>query len=182
MRNLKTQGIIIKRRDISEADRIITAYTEDLGKIQIKAKGVRKITSRRSSHIELLNFSELNLYKGNALTLTEVQMIDTFEAIKNDLTKTGFAYHLCELIDGLCPEGQEQKQIFSLFKRTLEKLGEAHSDDILFIVHDFEIELLTLLGYWHKSPEASRTLDTQHFIEQILERRLKSRKIFAKLS
>lgn len=181
MRSLKTHGIIIKRRNMSEADRVITAYTEELGKIQINARGVRKITSRRSSHIELLNLTELNLYKGRSLTLTEVQMIDTFEGIKCDLTKTGFAYHICELIDGLCPEGQEQRQIFSLLKNTLLALGDAEDDKILFIVHDFEIELLTLLGYWHKSPELSKTLDTQYFIEQILERRLKSRKIFSRM-
>src|SRR5258708_113264 len=115
MRSYKTEGIIIKRRNIGEADSLLTVFTLDQGKIQIKAKGVRKITSKRSSHIELLNHTRLHLYKGYASPLlTEVQSIESFSNIKQDLKKVGIAYHICELIDGLCPENQEQRQIFFL--------------------------------------------------------------------
>ena len=62
-RAYKTEAIIIKRRNFGEADRILTILTKNYGKIQVRAPGVRKITSRRSSHIELLNFSSLTLYR-----------------------------------------------------------------------------------------------------------------------
>ena len=45
---------------------------------------------------------------------------------------------------------------------------------------EFEIQLLTILGFWNRE-FATKNLDTQDFIENILERRLKSRRIFAKL-
>lgn len=180
MRNLQTEGIVIKRRNFNEADRIITVLTKDLGKISVKATGVRRITSRRSSHIELLTYSRLSLYKGrNMPVLIEAQMHNSFSQIKDDLSKTGLAYHLCELIDGLCPEDQEQQQIFELFKKTLERLEE--EEDALSLIHEFEIELLIQLGYWHKTHEESKTLDTHYFIENILERKLKSHKIFSRL-
>ena len=57
MRSFKTEGIVIKRRNFNEADRIITVFSKRNGKINIKASGVRKITSRRSPHLELLNYS-----------------------------------------------------------------------------------------------------------------------------
>src|SRR5690349_12925667 len=108
MRNIKSEGIIIKRKNLGEADRLITVITPHLGKLTIKATGVRKITSRRSAHIELLNHAALHLYKGKGMhVLTEVKMIDDHSKIKKDFTKVGFAYHLCELVDGLCPEEQE---------------------------------------------------------------------------
>ena len=62
MRNFKTEGIIIKRRDYGEADRILTVMTREYGKLKIKAKGVRKITSRRSAHIELLNHTVFYIF------------------------------------------------------------------------------------------------------------------------
>lgn len=180
MRTLKTEGIIIKRRNSGEADRFVTIFTKDLGKITVKAQGVRRIASKRSSHIELLNHSVLSLYKGAKYpTLIEVQTIQDFSVIKADLDKVGYAYHICELIDGLCPENQENDAIYLLLKKTIEQLATA--EDMPIFMHGFEVELLTLLGFWYQTAEAARNLDTHNFIEGLLERRLKSHKIFAKL-
>ena len=182
MRSYKTEAIIIKRRNFNESDRIITILTRDMGKLSVKAQGVRKITSRRSSHIELLNHTQISLYKASHIpVLVEAQMINSFAEIKNDLQKTGFAYHMCELIDGLCPEGQEQHGIFTLLKNTLNQLSLVNSDELVFTIHNFEIGLLTQLGFWHDSAQASKDLDTGQFIESILERKLKSNRIFSKL-
>lgn len=180
MQSFKCEGIIIKRKNYSEADRIITVFTKQHGKLQIKASGVRKITSRRSPHIELLNHSFLTLHlsKGYPI-LTEAQSVESFSEIKSDLTKIGLAYHLCELIDGLCPEGQEQEAVFYLFKKTLEQLVKEES--VAVVIHAFEVELLSQLGYWQGQAELSASLDTNSFIENIIERKLKSKGIFAKL-
>ena len=147
MRNIRTEGIIIKRRNFKEADRILTVMTRDFGKIHVKAAGVRKITSRRSAHIELLNHAALHLYKSNNfLVLTEVKMLDDFADIKKDIDKIGFAYHLCELIDGLCPEDQDNSNVFTLLKRTLHKL--THQESLFAIpTKQSEIEDFTLGTY-----------------------------------
>lgn len=224
MRNFRTEGIIIKRRNFGEADRLITVLTRNHGKILVKAAGVRKITSRRSAHIELLNHAILNVYKGNNFPiLTEATMVDDYVAIKTDFNKIGIAYHLCELVDGLCPENQENSNVFSLLKNTLNQLSnqdevmteipvQAASSYLLADIqdytigtygigvsdapqvtklqaqtsqsntlHNFEIELLTELGYWHKQDLLSKNFDTHDMIENILERSLKSKKIFQKL-
>lgn len=180
MRAYKTEGIIIKRKNFGEADRIVTVLTKHQGKIQLKATGVRKITSRRSSHIELLNHSVIYIYKGrgNLSILTEVQTIEDFSSIKDDLVKIGFAYHLCELIDGLCPENQENYAVFSLFSETLKRLSSA--EDLVSVIHEFEVELLTLLGFWPNNRPIENT-NTQYIIENILERRLKSKSFLSKM-
>src|SRR4051812_23196058 len=103
MRTVQVEGIVIKRINYGEADRILTILTRELGKVSIKASGVRKITSRRSPHIELLNYSALTLYTSQKFpVLVEVQSHTNYSEIKSDLNKVGFAYHICELIDGLC--------------------------------------------------------------------------------
>lgn len=182
MRSFKTKGIVIKRHDVHEADRIIVVYTREFGKLRVKARGVRRITSRRAAHIELLNYGQLTLYKGSQTpVLVEAEVLNSFSEIKHNLRKIGFAYHICELIDGLCPEGQEQREVFYLLKNTLNELTLAEDEESIFIIHDFEVELLTLLGFWHKRAEVSMELDTHQFIEDILERKLKSYRIFSKL-
>ena len=51
----KTEAIILRQRKLGEADRILTLYTPALGKLDAKAKGVRKTTSRLSGHLQPLN-------------------------------------------------------------------------------------------------------------------------------
>lgn len=178
LRSFKTEGIIIKRRNFGEADRILTVLTKRFGKIKVKAVGVRRITSRRSPHIELLNFSRLSLHKGHALPiLTEAETIADFSSIKENLTKVGFAYHICELVDGLCPENQENRRAFFLLKDVLSQLAE--EEDIASVVHEFEIELLTILGYYKPSWKV-HSVNTTVFIESILERRLKSKRLLSR--
>lgn len=181
MRTLRVEGIVIKRTNLGEADRILTILTREMGKISVKATGVRRITSRRSPHIELLNYGVLTIYRASKFpVLVEVQSQNTYADIKNDLTKVGFAYHICELIDGLCAENQENYAAFTLTKQVLEKLS-SDDCDIVTTIHDFEVELLTILGFWHQETRRSQ-MNTHAYIENLLERKLKSRRIFGKIS
>lgn len=175
MRNFKEEAIVIKRRNYGEADRMLTIFTKNYGKMSVVAKGVRRITSKRASHIELLNQAVLYIHKGKGMPiLGEAQVVSHFEDIKQDLTKVGFAYHLCELIDGLCPDGQENRTVYSLFLNTLKRLES--ENEIAPVIHEFEIELLSLLGFFSRH-QPTQQLNTTSFIENILERRLKSRQI-----
>lgn len=179
MKTFTTEGIIIRRRNIGEADRILTIFTKGSGKIKVKAIGVRKINSRRSSHIELLNHSILTLYNGRAMPiLTEAQTVEDFSEVKEDLAKVGFAYHICELLDGLCPENQENSDIFSLLKKALSHLSEYDGKSF---IEEFEKRLLVSLGFYPKA-QFLPNFNTQNFIENILERRLKSRQFISRLT
>ncbi|MSU25824.1 MAG: DNA repair protein RecO [Candidatus Levybacteria bacterium] len=176
VRNFRTEGIIIKRRNIGEADRILTLLTPFNGKIYVKAPGVRKITSRRSSHIEPFTHSLFTLYRGRATPIvTEVQCIEYFILLRENLTKIGSAYYFCELIDGLCAQDQEQLSVFNLLKKSLSHLNM--DGDIESIVHNFEIELLIRLGFYKQSSE-TKNFNASEFIEQLLERRLKTRRMY----
>ncbi|MEK9176642.1 MAG: DNA repair protein RecO, partial [Patescibacteria group bacterium] len=119
MHVFKTEGIVIKRKNFGEADRILTIFTKNNGKITVIAKGVRKISSRRSPHVELLNLTLLTIYNGRMPILTEAETINHFSSLKCDLNKAGQAFYICELVDGLLAEHQENRAVFSLLEKTL---------------------------------------------------------------
>ncbi len=170
MKTFIIEGIVIKRQNIGEADRILTVFAKNYGKMIVKAIGVRKISSKRSSHIEPLNQTIMAIYKGKGMPiLTEITTKENFSGLKEDLTKIGFAYHLCELVDGLCPEGQENNRVYDLLVKVLSDL--CADIDIAERIHIFEVELLTTLGYW---THEHATINTSYAIESILERRLKT--------
>lgn len=180
MRYIKLDGIILKRKSIGEADRILTIFSRQFGKMQIKAKGVRKISSKRASHIEPLNTTVMTIYKGQGVpVLLEVQAGEQFSSLKEDLKKLAFAYHICELIDGLCPENQENEKVFELLCETFNKLSI--EKDAASLIHGFEIELLSLLGYWSQGSIDLTGAKASYFIESILERKLKTRQLLPRL-
>lgn len=173
MRSYKTEAIVIKRKNYGEADRILTVFTKNKGKISIIAKGVRKINSRRSSHIELLNHSVIGIYEGKMPILTEAETLSHYTVLKSDLQKAGMAFYICELVDGLLAEHQENRAVFSLIQNTLSKLE--NEEDCKALIGKFEQELLSLLGFWPR--EVAFIEDSDRFIEDIIERKIKSKRI-----
>lgn len=175
MRLYKTEAIIVRRINFGEADRILTLLTPNYGKIRVRAPGVRKITSRRSSHIELLNLSALTLYRSahsSLPILTEAQTLEEFLSIKKTLRKIGFAYYICELIDTFCAEREENRGIFFLTKNALFRLTSETMGSL--VVSDFEDELLVLSGFL---PRQHKLVDKRTFIESILEKKLITKRL-----
>src|SRR3990167_780870 len=145
MRAFKTEGIVLKRRDFGEADRILVVFTLARGKISVVAKGVRRITSRRAGNVELLNRVSMFLYPGKQLfTLTEATSIDTYQKLKEDLTLSTYAYHIIELVDKMTAENQENRGLYFDFVEVLEKL-EINPRQIW--IRAFEVKILTNLGF-----------------------------------
>ena len=181
MRHYKTEGIVIKRRNAKEADTVITVFTKYNGKISLKASGVRRIHSKRAPHVELLNRSVISFYKSTSggLFLTEVATIQSFSQIKEDLKKIGYAYYICELIDSLCPENQENEFVYSLLVESLQKCSV--QNNLSSIVDLFETTLLSHLGFYPKNYK-SQFFNASLFIEDLLERRLKTKKLLPHFS
>jgi DNA repair protein RecO (recombination protein O) len=170
---LNDVGFVVKRINLGEADRFVTLFTHDNGKIEVLAKGVRKITSKRSSHIELLNLVRFHSVKtAKNFILTEIELLNSFEKRKDTLKQCEVSFLVCELIDTLCPYGQTNKELFS---RVLVFLKSGESDDEALL--QFESDVLSTLGYWNASKKFTTELESRLFIESLIERKIKSRVI-----
>lgn len=145
MRAFKTEGIILKRRDFGEADRILSVFSKHRGKISVMAKGVRRITSRRAGNVELLNRVQMFLYPGKQfLILTEAESLDTYQKLKEDLTLSTYSYHLIELVDKLTAENQESPILYQNLVEVLERLSKNPRQ---LLIRAFEVKILSLMGF-----------------------------------
>lgn len=173
MTYLNDTGFVVKRINLGEADRFVTIFTRNNGKIEVLAKGVRKITSRRSSHIELLNLVRFQSVRtAKNFILTEIELINSFEGRKDTLKQCEVAFLVCELVNALCPYGQTNMELFSLVGKFLQD-GEAHDEALM----QFETEVLATLGYWNVTQKFNTEKDSRTFIESLIERKIKSRVI-----
>lgn len=145
MNGFKAEGVILKRRNFGEADRILTVFSLQKGKISVLAKGVRRITSRRAGNVELLNRVSLYLHQAKTfLILTEAASLNTFQKIKNDLTLSTYAYHIIELVDKLTAENQENRVLYEYLMEVLKRL-EKNPRQIF--IRAFEVKILSVLGF-----------------------------------
>lgn len=142
------EGIILRRHNFGEADRVLSVYTDRYGKISVVARGVRKITSRRAGNIEILNRVKLHLFKAKSYTLTEAESIESFPKIKSNLTLSTYAFHVIEMIDKLTNEDEKSLQVYILLKNTLTLLEQNPRQIFL---RAFEVKLLSLMGFWSVS-------------------------------
>jgi DNA repair protein RecO (recombination protein O) len=142
----RTEAIILRRHDLGEADRLLTLYTPEKGKLRAIAKGVRKPTSRKSGHLELFSHSSLLVAKGRNLdVITQAETIHGYRALREDLDRLTQAHYVAELLDQLTTEGQENKLAFELLVATLQRLCETH--DLYLTTRIYELRLLALEGF-----------------------------------
>lgn len=145
MPSITLEGLILKRADFGEADRMLTILTKPYGKISVIARGVRKITSRRAGNIELLNLCKLGLFKSKGYTLTEAQSIATFPRIKSNLAISTAAFHILELTNKLLVDEDPNPRAYDLIVETLKKLEDNPRQ---LLLRTFEIKFLDLLGFF----------------------------------
>jgi len=145
MSSFKVEGIILKRRNFGEADRILTVFTLQRGKISVLAKGVRRITSRRAGNVELLNRVSMYLYLGKGMPiLTEAESLETYPKLKEDLTLSTYAFHIIELVDKLTAENQENR---ILYQHLVELLNRLSANPRQILIRAFEAKILSNLGF-----------------------------------
>ncbi|MCX6792019.1 MAG: DNA repair protein RecO [Candidatus Gottesmanbacteria bacterium] len=168
------EGIILKRKNVGEADRILTIFTKHYGKVRVLARGVRKVSSKRAPHVEVFNRVIATLHKGSGMdTLTEVSPVASYDAIRRDLARVGAAYYLCELIDGLLPEAQVHEDVFMLLCDAFAVLATVKKERIEVLRERFAAALLRALGFLERGKKPpTGSLDS--YVEQLLERHLKT--------
>lgn len=142
----RVQAIILKRSDVGEADRLLTIYTPERGKIRAVAKGARKPSSRKTGHVELFNHASLLIAVGRDLDIvTQADTVDSFIELRSNLDRLSYAYYFAELVDRFTEEGEENYAVFDLILRAFHWL--ARTDGLARTARFFELRLLDALGY-----------------------------------
>lgn len=145
-RSIKVDAVVLRHSDWGEADRLVTLYTREAGKLRALAKGARKIRSRKAGHLEPFTRVTLLLARGRDLWIvTQADTIEAFQGLREDLEKTGYAAYAVELIDRFTYEDGEHKAVYQLLTETLERIASA--EQAFLAVRYYELRLLDLLGY-----------------------------------
>lgn len=131
---IKNEAIVLKKTKFSDSSLIVQLYTKDKGKISALLKGARSAKSKIGSKIDLINHVEIIFYNKEEKDLqlvTQVNLIDHFPNIKEDLEKIKFASSVCELLIRLIPDYEANDKIFRGTVRILRLIDESKNDEVL---------------------------------------------------
>jgi len=168
---IKTEAVIFKKRSLLNKDYLVTIFSETKGKINVFAKGAKKITSRRLSHLETGNLIKAILNKKDErFYLHDSLLISGFSKIKNSRQKSNFLYLFLFILEKLMAEGQKDFSVYNLLKRFLIELSKNDKFNELWF-YQYLNKLMRDLGYSkdNKSPN-----DLRFLIEEIINEKLPS--------
>ncbi len=144
---IKTQGLVLKHTNVSEADRILTLLTRDRGKIKAYAKGCRRPKSSITSSCEIFAFSDFILFKGtNFYHVNSGELRESFYELRKDLVRLSYAVYFAELADTVTDEDISCERIFLILAKTLYYLSNKEIPmGILSIA--YQLKLMDLSGF-----------------------------------
>ena len=164
-KHFKTTGIIIRKINLNDADRIITVLTDDYGKIDCIAKGARRIKSKFCGRLELFNHINLTCFQGRDLAiLNEAYLLEGFLETKN-FDKHKILFFIAELTNKLIQTNQQIEGIYPLLKDVLNHIDSSKKPDT--VLHSYLIKLLTLTGFlppWNKCAICNDKLNVKNTI------------------
>jgi len=141
----KDEGVVLKTMKLGEADRIVTLFTRDNGKVRAVAKGIRKTKSRFGGRLEPFTRVQCLIYRGRNLdTITSVDILDSFHEVRRDYPTLTSASALVELVEKITPERERAFSTYALLIGGLQALADDKGGTV---VPAFLVKLLSLCGY-----------------------------------
>ncbi len=142
----RTEGIVVRRRDQGEADRVLTVCSP-LGKLELVAKGVRKVRSRKAGHLELFAHSRLSVARSRSSwdVIGQAEMVEPHALLRADLARGSYARYVAELYDRFVTEEEGGAALFDLLVRTMGYL--CREERLELLMRAYEQRLLGLVGF-----------------------------------
>lgn len=146
-RSFRTPALILKRFDLGEADRLLTVLTPTHGKLDVIAKGARKLTSPRTGHVELFTRAEMLINTGRELGIVvQAEMSAPNVPLRDDLERGASAGYAAEITDRFVSPGESYPRVlFDLLDATFARIGE--DEDARLALRYYEMHMLDLVGY-----------------------------------
>ena len=147
MKTVKTKGIIIAEKIMSDFDKMLTILTPNMGKIECVAKGARRSKSLLMAGTQFLCFGDYLLYKGSEnYSMNSVETIELFYNIRTDLDKLKYAVYITKIVNDVTTENQNSYKILQLYLNTLYVIANTDKD-LELITSIFRLRLVSIIGY-----------------------------------
>jgi len=141
----KAEAINLRTINIGEADKLVTLFSRQYGKIKAVAKGARRTKSKFGGRLEVFTYNQLLLATGKQLDIiSQCETIESFYRLREERSKLNTGAYFLRLIDLTTEERQKNEGLFELLLGSLFLLIEGADPDRL--ARYFEVHLTRIEG------------------------------------
>lgn len=150
----KVGAVVLRHQPVGEADRVLTLFTLEYGKLRVSARGVRKTTSRLAGRVQPYTEGRFLLARGRTLdVVAQAEVVRSFAGLQQDLLRSAYAAYVAELVDRFLPERDRHPEIFEALVDAFGVIESASEDEAEVYALWFSLHLADSLGY---RPELER--------------------------
>lgn len=144
----KTLALVLSKQDYRDTSLLVDFYTREFGKVKGIVRGIRDGRERYGSTLEPFSLNEILFYKrkrgGDLHQVTQVELVDLFPPVREDLERLAYASYFIELVDELTEAEEAEPQVFELLLDLFAFLASGASPKRAARI--FEIKFFELLG------------------------------------
>lgn len=140
-------AVVLREAKYKEADRILTLYSAERGRMTVKAPGALRRNSKLSASTQQLTYSNMTLLsRQGMLTVSEAVITEPFSGLRRNFENYALGCYFSECIEALTPEEIPDGAVMQLILNSLYALSnELCSPEKIKAA--FELRLMTILGY-----------------------------------
>lgn len=140
------EGIVLRTREYSETDLLVTIYSKEQGKFSAIAKGARKVKSSLRGAVQPFMCSKFAALPGkNLQVITQGAVINPYLGLREDLEKIAYGSYILELVEQGTEERKIHTDLYYLLQAALVMLELGQDAELT--ARFFELRFLAILGY-----------------------------------
>ncbi len=144
----ETEAIVLRTHRLGEADKIVSLFTRQFGRLRAVAAGAHRTKSRYGGTLEPLSYLRLWIFERenrDLLRLNSADLLESFFDMQKEYRIQVAAHYLAEVCERVIPEREVNDRAFRLLLAVLRALkqGGEISRPLLY----FNYWLLSLAGF-----------------------------------
>lgn len=128
MRTYKIEGVILRTNDFGDANRVVTVYTKEHGKLELNAYGVRRARSPMSGALQMFNHISAEVSHGAQVdTIREADVINFYSGLTAELERIGYASIFFETVNRMTLPAFPEAGVYKLLVNSLPALDKRNA-------------------------------------------------------
>lgn len=128
MKKLKVKGLILKKKEVGEANLLITIFSQEYGKLVGMAYGIRKSKKRNIASLNPLNIVEMLITeKNNYHIIDNTETIKVFNNITKNIEKLEIALYILDSVEKIYDLSYENHIFFDKILEILDYIDGIES-------------------------------------------------------
>ncbi len=160
---MKVTGLVVREVRLGEADKLLTLICNDVGRIDVSAKGVRSLKSPHVTTTQPFCYSSFVLKRGRKFYyISESELVEPFFGLRSDLDRVSLASYFCDILCELSPEGLVDESMLRLTLNSFYAMSEKKEIPLRLIKAAYEFKAACISGYAPDLTSCTRCGRSEH--------------------